>query len=273
MITTPLPDLAAWLAYLRGRQIPIFRDSAVAIAQMREDDDKASALAIGQLAQRDPLLTLRILALAARHRSRKALTEVETAVTSVVMMGLSRFFADFEAPDVVEDLLADDPQALAGLNAVIERAHRAGHFALGFAVHRLDTDAEVIQEAAMLHDFAEMLMWCRAPGLARRMLQRLVSEPGLRSSQAQADVFKVKFNDLQRALMQAWGLPELLAQISDRHQMNLARVRNVVLAVDLARHTQYGWDNPAIPDDLVAIAELLNITPQRAHSKVLELDR
>ncbi len=273
MITSPLPDLPAWLAYFRARQIPIFRESARAIAEMMADDDRASAVAIGRLAQRDPLLTLRILALAARHRSSRALTDTETAVTAVVMMGLSRFFADFEAPDVVEDLLADEPAALAGLNAVIERAHRAGHFALGFAVHRLDTDAEVIQEAAMLHDFAEMLMWCRAPGLARRMLQRLVSEPGLRSSQAQRETFNIRFNDLQRALMKVWGLPELLAQITDRQQMNLIRVRNVVLAVDLARHTQYGWDNPAIPDDLVAIGELLNVTPERAHSKVLELDR
>ena len=272
MITSPLLDLATWVARLRELEIPIFRDSAEAIAEMIEDDDRASGVAIGRLAQRDPLLTLRILMLAARHRSSRAVTDTETAVTGVVMMGLSRFFADFQSPVVVEDLLADDPVALAGLNEVVRRGHRAAFFALGFAVHRLDTDAEVIQEAAMLHDFAEMLMWCRAPGLARQMLQRQVEDPGLRSSKAQLEVFNIKLHDLQRALMRAWHLPELLDQITDRSHMESTRVRNVVLAVDLARHTQYGWDNPAIPDDLQAIGTLLNLSPEGAHQKVLALD-
>ena len=272
MITSPLLDLAAWVARFRELEIPIFRESAEGLAEMIADDDRASGVAIGRLAQRDPLLTLRILVLAARHRSSRAVTDTETAVTGVVMMGLSRFFGDFQSPVIVEDLLADDPIALAGLNEVVRRGHRAAFFALGFAVHRLDTDAEVIQEAAMLHDFAEMLMWCRAPRLARQMLQRQVEDPALRSSKAQLEVFNVKLHDLQRALMRAWGLPELLDQITDRSHMESARVRNVVLAVDLARHTQYGWDNPAIPDDLQAISELLNLSPEGAHQKVLALD-
>ena len=145
-------------------------------------------------------------------------------------------------------------------------------FALGFAVHRTDTDAEVIQEAAMLHDFTEMLLWCRAPQLARQMQQRQRADSTLRSTQVQLDVLNVELHELQRALMLAWGLPELLSQITDHSQMKLTRVRNVVLAVDLARHTQHGWDNAAIPDDLRAIGEMLNMTPESVHRKVLELD-
>lgn len=272
MTTTPLPDLAAWADRLGNLEIPIFGGSADEIADMIEDEDRASGMAIGRLALRDPLLTLRILVLASRHRPAHAITETETAVTGVVMMGLSRFFEDFQSPLVVEDLLADDPAALAGLQAVVKRSHRAAGFALGFAVHRLDTDAEVIQEAAMLHDFAEMLMWCRAPALAREVMQRQLHNPALRSSRAQEDVFGVQLPLLQLALMQRWRLPSLLAQITDRSHMSSARVRNVALAVDLARHTQLDWHNPAIPDDLIAIGELLNVTPESARQKVLALD-
>ena len=272
MITTPFPDLAAWTQALRALEIPIFRDSARAIAEMMVDDDRASGVAIGRLAESDPLLTLRILALAARHRSSRAETDTETAVTGVVMMGLSRFFADFEHPMIVEELLADDPTALVGLQEVVNRANRAACFALGFAVHRTDTDAEVIQEAAMLHDFTEMLLWCRAPQLARQMQQRQRADSTLRSTQVQLDVLTGELHELQRALRLAWGLPELLTQITDHSQMKLTRVRNVVLAVDLARHTQHGWDNAAIPDDLRAIGEMLNMTPESVHRKVLELD-
>jgi HD-like signal output (HDOD) protein len=272
MITSPLPDLAAWTNAFRVLGIPVFRESAQGIAEMIEDEDRASAIAIGRLAQRDPLLTLRILSLAARHRSRRAVTDTETATTGVVMMGLGRVFEDMARPDVVEDLLARDPDALAGLNAVIDRSYRASVFALGFAVHRLDTDAEVIQEAALLHDFAEMLLWCHAPVLAREIRERQLADPTLRSAQAQQDVLNIRLEDLQRALMQAWRLPELLAQITDHTQMALTRVRNVVLAVDLARHSQRGWDNPAIPDDLAAIGRLLNLKPESVLEKVQALD-
>jgi hypothetical protein len=38
-----------------------------------------------------------------------------------------------------------------------------------------------------------------------------------------------------------------------------ARAQNVLMAVDLARHSALGWDNAALPDDYKAIAALLNL--------------
>jgi hypothetical protein len=37
-------------------------------------------------------------------------------------------------------------------------------------------------------------------------------------------------------------------------------VQNVVLAIRLARHTADDWDNAAIPDDIVELSELLNLS-------------
>ncbi len=37
------------------------------------------------------------------------------------------------------------------------------------------------------------------------------------------------------------------------------RVRNVILAVNLARHSANGWDDAALPDDYVEISKLLSI--------------
>lgn len=37
------------------------------------------------------------------------------------------------------------------------------------------------------------------------------------------------------------------------------RVRNVTLAVNLARHSANGWDDAALPDDYRDIAELLRM--------------
>ena len=52
-----------------------------------------------------------------------------------------------------------------------------------------------------------------------------------------------------------------------------APVRNVLLAVRLARHTAHGWDNPAVPDDLHDIGELLNLRPHATLELAREVDR
>jgi HD-like signal output (HDOD) protein len=142
----------------------------------------------------------------------------------------------------------------------------------GKVMHRLDTDAEVIQEAALLHDFAEALLWCHAPLLALEIDRRMRANPTLRSAQVQFDVLGTELCDLEQALMKAWRLPELLLHLTNDHLARVPRVRNVLLATALARHSQSGWDNAAIPDDIEAIAKLLNVSTEAAWGMIRELD-
>jgi hypothetical protein len=51
--------------------------------------------------------------------------------------------------------------------------------------------------------------------------------------------------------------------LMDPAQANTARVRNVTLAVNLARHAAQGWDNAALPDDYREIAALLRMEPDK----------
>jgi HD-like signal output (HDOD) protein len=126
-------------------------------------------------------------------------------------------------------------------------------------VRRGPCGAQVIHAAAQLHDFAEMLLWLHAPALALQIAERQRLDPTLRSAVIQRELLHIELQDLQQALMRAWRLPELLVQISDERQAASAQVRNVLLAVRLARHTAQGWDNPALPDDVRDIAALLNL--------------
>ena len=48
-------------------------------------------------------------------------------------------------------------------------------------------------------------------------------------------------------------------KISDDQTSNNPQVRNVQLAVRVARHSSHGWDNPALPDDVDDIANMLNL--------------
>ena len=241
-------------------QIPVLAETSEALEALRANEDRTDANGIGEMMASDPLMTLKVLAYAAAHRSARAVTDTETVIAALVMMGISPFFAAFPAQPTVEDRLADNPAALAGLTETLRRAHRSANYALAFAIHRMDADAAMVHAAALLHDFGDMLLWCHAPELALRIQRIQSDDPGLRSSAVQRDVLSVELADLQQSLMRAWRLPELLIRISDDRHAQHPSVRSVALAVRLARHTAQGWDNAAIPDDVNEIATLLNLS-------------
>jgi HD-like signal output (HDOD) protein len=272
MLTRPFRELAGWTAHFRDADIPVYRETVDAVAALHEREDDIAPADIAAVVQGDPLMTLKVLAFASQRRSSRVVTDSETVTSSLVLMGISPFFRQFERLSAVEDLLGDDPPALVGLAEVVSRSFRAARFALGFAVHRGDPDAEVIQEAALLHDFAEMLLWCHAPALAREIVRRQADDPSLRSAVVQRAVLNVELHQLQHALMLAWRLPELLVRVTDHQLAGQPRLRNVVLAVNLARHTQRGWENPALPDDFRAIGELLNVSPEHAQRLAVEIE-
>ena len=209
-LTQPLRDLAAWTALFRTTEIPVLAQTADALEALRANEDSVDANSLGETIASDPLMTLKVLAYAAAHRSARVVTDVETVTAALVMVGISPFFRTFGPQPTVEDRLAGEAEALQGLTDTLKRAHRGANFALGFAVHRMDHDAAVIHAAALLHDFAEMLLWCHAPVLALRIREQQRVEPTLRSSAAQLAVLGVELADLQQALMKAWRLPELL---------------------------------------------------------------
>ena len=263
-LTEPLADVPQWAARWRDAEIPVLQDTADALEGFRANEDNADANSLGEMIAGDPLMTLKVLAYESQHRSRRAVTPAETVTSALVMMGISPFFRAFGPQPTVKDRLATNPAALAGLRGVLQRAHRGANFALGFAIHRTDPDAATIHAVTLLHEFAEMLLWCHAPSLALRIRQAQEEDPALRSSIAQRDILNVELSDVQDALVGLWRLPPLLSDIRDPSASNQAAARTVELAARLARHTTHGWDNPALPDDVADIAALLNLSPAAA---------
>lgn len=258
-ITAPPVDLAGWVRALDGREIPVLERTALALEELRGNEDAVDAHLLADTMAGDPLMTLKLLRHVAQLRRGREQSDAETATEALVMLGITPFFRDFGPQPTLEQRLADQPDALQGLRLVLQRAHRAARFALGFAVHRNDHRAALIHEAALLHDFAEMLLWAHAPRLALAMARWQEAEPGLRSAEAQRRLLHVTLADVQQALMRHWRLPELLVRISDDHLTHSPQVRTVQLAIRVARHSARGWDNPALPDDIAEIAALLNL--------------
>lgn len=275
MLTQALPDLNAWTRRFSEAEIPVLPGTAQEIEALRQINDASDSVDAHRLAQSiagDPLMTLKVLSHVAKHRPSRLVTDAETVTAAIVLMGIGPFFRAFDRLKTIDEHLQDQPVALRGLQRVLKRAYRAANFALGFAVHRMDNDAAIIQEAALLHDFAEMLLWCHAPSLAVEIARRQHADPTLRSAAVQRSVLNVELGELEQALMRVWRLPELLIHITDDRHASHPQVRTVMLAIRLARHTQHGWDNAALPDDFADIAELLNVAPHVAQAKALALD-
>ena len=265
-------DVDGWVHYFRQLEIPVLASTAAAIEEMRLIEDDVDARGISEAIGRDPLMTLKLLVHASTQGKNRRLTDAETVVEALVLMGITPFFREFGPQPTIEDHLASHPEALAGLQHVLLRADRAARFAASFAIHRADHDAVVLHEAAQLHDFTEMLLWLHAPELALELQRRQSADPTLRSCAAQRDVLNAELNDIQHVLMQLWRLPAILVRITDDSQVENSQVRNVLLAIRVARHTMDGWDNPALPDDIRDIASLLHLGLEPTRQLLLDID-
>lgn len=261
-LTAPLPHIGAWTHYFLNAEIPVMASTARDIEELRAKEDDVDANMLTAVIQVDPLMTLKLLSRMARLRRPGSATETESITTSLVLMGITPFFRHFGPQRTVEDWLADQPAALQGLQNLLIRAERSGQFALGFAIHRADTDASIIHQAAFLNDFAEILLWLHAPTLMVKIQQAQAADATLRSNVIQREVLGIEVSDLRQAMMKLWHLPELLINISDQRHAERSNVQCVVLAVRLARHSAHGWDNAALPDDYEDIAKLLNASPR-----------
>ena len=271
-IQTPPGDIAGWLTALEARDIPVFEATMQAIADASAVEDVTDAHGLADLLTDDPLMTLKLLRHVGELRRGRQGSDVETVTAALVMIGIPPFFRAFGHQFSVQTRLQHSSEALQGLLAVRRRAHRAARFSLGFAVHRMDHDAAVLHEAALLHDFVEMLLWVHAPALALEIARRQRHEPQLRSQQVQRELLNVSLAELEQALMKRWRLPELLVSSTSDEVSPSPQVRNVQLAVRVSRHSALGWDNPALPDDVDAVAALLNLRTTAALQLLQALD-
>lgn len=272
-ITQPPRGLAGWMACFDRTALPVLASSARVLEEYRPVEDAVDAHLLAEHLSADPLMTLKLLAHVAALRRGREGGEPETVTAALVMLGIPPFFRAFGPQVSAEGLLSEQPAALEGFQRVLRRCRRAASFAIGFAVHRMDHDAEVIHEATLLHDFAELLLWLQAPALALEIEARQTAQPGLRSAAVQRDVLGVELAELEHALMKSWNLPRLLVDITDDHAPHpTPQMRNVLLAIRVARHSARGWNDPALPDDLHDIGQLLQLSPAAVQRLLLDID-
>ncbi len=257
-------DISSWIDCLSKTKIPVLKSTARELARLKEDENKLSARAIALVVINDPFMIFQILSYSQKNKGRNQLQDLIQVEQAILMMGTNAFFTKLPTDLLVEDLLKSNLVALTNLLRLIKRAHRAAHFAADWAALHKDLHAEEVRIAALLHDLSEMLMWCFAPDKMNTIVSIQHADKSLRSKNVQMDVLGFKLIDLQKELIEAFQLPPLLSQLINEESLNEHRVKNVMFAVNLARHSANGWDDAALPDDYRDIAEFLRVDVDRA---------
>ncbi len=266
MIDFPFPGANAWVEHFKEVELPILRLTANRLAELRDTAEVINTRTLANIIMHDPMMTLRVFRFMKENRSKSQNAEITTIERALVMIGTMKFFDSCQDLPIIEHQLKGHPKAMLGLLKVIARSRQASLWARDWALLRQNTRFEEIALAALLHEFVEILMYCFAPALAIGARERLAANPSLRTRAVQEEIFGAPLPEIMRELIELWGLPELLMSLLDPADAEALNVRNVNLAVDLARHTANGWNDAALPDDFRAIEELLHI----GHSHLLE---
>jgi len=263
-------NVESWAQRLGDPEIPVMRRTVRALARLRQDEEAVDSHGIARIVLGDPLMTLKVLRRIVARRSRRIVTDTDTVTAAVLLLGVPPFFREFDGQAIAEDCFVGRRRQFRGMLGALLRARRAALLAVGLAVQRQDADTELIYEAAMLDDFAGLLLWCHEPDIAAEIARRQREDPALRSSRVQVELLGIELPAVQQFLLRRWQMPAALIRLTDP-QDRTPRARNVGLAVRLARHLEGGWDNPAIPDDLEEVGVLLNISAAAARRKIEEI--
>lgn len=253
-------DLQGWVSYISKTEVPVLKQTVRELQALKAMGDKASALMVSQIIARDPLMTALLLRYLQSHKHRSQTSEVKEVEQALLMLGLEPFYNKVVPSVPVEEKLSAQTPALIAALRVVHRAHRASSYAFDWAIRLRDMHFEEVRVAALLRDLAEILMWCFAPADMLKIKSMQEQDKSMRSGTAQEQVFGFRLKDLQTELVKEWKLPELLLHLMDSDSGQDIRVRNVVLADRLARHSSHGWDDAGLPDDYKDVAALLTMS-------------
>lgn len=259
MASHKINGLAGWVAFLSQADIPVLKQTARELDALRQDANKLSARGVADAIATDPMLTVKLLRYLQQHKRRSQTSEVVQVEQALLMLGVEAFYNKVPASPNVQDTMQGQTQALVELLHVVHRSHRASEYARDWAIRLNDMHYEEVRIAALLHDLAEMLLWCYAPQEMLQIHAMQQQDKTLRSRVAQEQVLGFNLPDLQKMLVKEWDLPQLLLELMDDSNAGKPRVRNVTLAVNLARHSANGWNDAALPDDYRDMGALLRI--------------
>ena len=159
-MATAMNSVSEWINYLSKHPIPVLKQTARELLLLKEDENKLSVRTITPIVLNDPLMVFRVISYAKKHQGRHQLQDLIQVEQAILMMGTNAFYQNLHPSPLIEDQLKTNIPAMMHLLKLIKRAHRATYFATDWAAFHKDLHSDEVHIATLLHDLAEMLMWC-----------------------------------------------------------------------------------------------------------------
>lgn len=265
-------SMKEWLVFFGQADIPVLEQTAHELKRLRENEAQLGSRSIARVVTDDPLMTVKLLRFMQVHKHASQRYELIDVNQMLLMIGIETFFREVPAAPIVEDILHDYPDALKRLQQTVRRAQRAANYSYDWALRLHQSHPEEAQVSALLTHVSEMLMLCFNPVSMLEIRRKMDANKMLRSADVQSHVLGFSGRDLQRQLAIDWHFPDLLVNLFEPAHAKADRVRHVMLAVNLARHSENGWHDAALPHDYRDIAALLHMEPRMVMDLVHQLN-
>lgn len=249
---------------LTARPLPVFGHSVQAIRNL-SSEDAVPWEKYGDIILKDPGLILQTL-LALRGTGGKRREDPVTSMEQAAMLlGLERVQQLPADSELVEEALQGRAQE--GYRRTVVRAFHAAYQAWDWGFVRRDPNPDELLLSALMHDAAELALWVNAPERIHQ-LRRLVFRDHVPPAEAQYIALGESLEHFGRRLAERWNLPPLVHEALRPEYGQEPRVQGVVLAVQLARQTEWGWYSSAVEETLAMIGEHLDGTPEEVSRHV-----
>ncbi|MDP2828079.1 MAG: HDOD domain-containing protein [Sulfuricellaceae bacterium] len=225
---------------------------------MRRHAESLPASRLAVVILRDPLMTLKLLRAANGARRGRLSSEITSVEHAIMMMGTVPFFKLFSSLVAVEDLLANDDQALTSVLQVYSRSLHAAFQARQWALQHQDIRVEEVYISALLHDMTNMMLWVYVPRRAQE-IRAVVRSEHLYYGLAHEKVMGFSVTDFRASLAASFRFPEMLTELVDCRNAGMPRAQGVLLAVALAHLSERGWYGAPIEACLEGMSETLNL--------------
>ena len=245
------------LARLKPGGLPVFRHTRDALVAQASHRDGLTAREVSFDLMKDPLATLQLLHVINAKVADRYGTEVGTVEHALMMQGLGAYLEGVRGLPIVEDTaLGRDRRALTAVQVLVRRAQHAAWQARDFAVLHTDIHAEEVQVAALLYHVPEILLWLRAPEVARQ-LNRL-RRKAASIEEAEQSALGMSLSGFRLQVLEDWRMPELTRDLMDPGFSERPRQTILNAALGIAAASERGWWQDALMTHYLDLASVVN---------------
>ena len=232
-------NLENWIERISNNELPIFKYTVHAINDV-VSQDASSTSDLSQIILRDANLTARVLRVANSAAYNVTGSQISTISRAIVYLGFN-LVRDISMSLAIIDALLSGEQKENALGLMAESFHAAVQ-ARDFAESRGDDGAEEIFIAALLKNIGEITFWCVA-GEEGVQIQELMKTQGFSKEMAEQEVLGFTLEQLTIGLTRGWHLSDLLHSAINTPSMKNPRIKDIVLAIEVAKASRKGWSD------------------------------